>query len=248
MILDPNTQSTNNAPKKTVNRANLVPVAEDKTYEISTIRAKEFLKAKLNAIPGQENTTMLLFTLRISERFQPFIVLLPKTVLSTGKKNKDEDDSWAARYYAPSDSEGRKKKLNIVKPVFDLLKTYAYSDIFGDIAEDKSIRSSLGLTRGGIADMQVVRKPHIESVSNKGKKVELVAMAVDPIILFSDMLAVNGAKDNSAYDIVVEGVTKVDDTNSIYRVRRAYKNRGDKGNLNNIGATIAKRYSSVGRD
>ncbi len=251
MILDHNTnENGNNVPKKSAaNRANLLPVGEDKTYEISTARASEFLKAKLNAIPGQENTSMLLITLRISDRFQPFVVLMPKTILASGKK-KENEETWTAHYYEPAGSEGKKRKLNIVKPVFELLNTYGYSDVFGDIAEDKSMRNSLGLTRAGIADMQVVRKPHIETTSSKGKKVELVAMAIDPILLFSDMLAVNGAKDNRAYDILVENVTRVDDTNSIYRVRRAFKNNaGNKGSsLNSIGASIAKRYSAVGRD
>lgn len=248
MILDQKNQNVPTSTKKTLNRANLDPVAEDKSYEISTLKARDFLKAKLNAIPGQENTTMLLFTVAISEQFQPFMVLLPKTVLNNGKKNSDADNPLA-KYFEPSGSEGKKKKLNIVKPVFELLNTYAYSDIFGDLAEDKSLKASLGLTRTGIADMQVMRKPHIESASKNGKKVELVAMAIDPILLFSDMLSVIGAKDNASYNVLVERITKVDDANSIYRVRRVYKNSGgNKGGLSSIGATIAKRYSAVGRN
>ena len=247
MILDHNTTNASST-KKPINRANLEPVAEDKTYEISTARARDFLKAKLNTIPGQESTSLNLITVKISDRFLPFLVLLPKTVLSNSKnKSNDEDNNPLAKYYDSGNGAGKKKKVSIVKPVFELLSRYAFNDVFGDIAEDKSLKARLGLTRTGISDMQVIRKPHIESVTSKGKKNELVAIAIDPILLFSDMLAVNGAKDNSAYDVVVEHITIVDDINAIYRVRRAYKNSGNKGGSNSDYAIIAKRYSSVGR-
>ena len=189
---------------------------------------------------------MSLYTLRIADRFQPFMVLLPKTVLVNSKKNKaeHEDDEILAHLFHNNENGGHSKKVNFAPEVYQLLKIYSYGDIFGEIEKDRSLKASLGLTRSGIADMNFIRKPHIEKLGKGGKAAELVAIAIDPILLFTDMLSVPGAKDNHMYGIQVEHITKVDSANAIYRIRRYRKTSNDNGGNKDIGVALARKYSS----
>lgn len=246
-----NTQKHGNnyhAPKtaNAVNRAGIEPISTDQIFEISTQDAKNFLKAKLNAIPNRADTSLSLYTLRIADRFQPFMVLLPKTVLVNNKKNKagNEDDEILAQFFHNNDGGGHSKKVNFAPEVFQLLKIYSYGDIFGEIEKDRSLKASLGLTRRGISDMNFIRRPHIEKLGKGGKSVELVAIAIDPILLFTDMLSVNGAKDNHMYGIQVEHITKVDSVNAIYRLRRFRKESNENTGGRSISEDIARKYSS----
>lgn len=231
------------ASGKVINRGKIKPISIDEIFEISTNTARDYLKAKINAIPGRENLNVTLYTLRISERFQPFMVLMPKTVLVDHHRENGEEYDALRELFTPANKEGGRKRIKMAKEIFELIKNYTFGEIFTDIENDRSLRSRLGLTRSGIQDMKWIRRPHIERFGKGDKKVEVVGVALDPALIFSDMLAVIGARDNGMYEIEIERITRVDNTNAIYRIRRYRKDNSENEDMN-INEEIARKYSS----
>ena len=70
----------------TTNRAGIKPARVENVFTLKTSEAEEFITKKINAIPGFEDVIVNLFTLNLTDRFAPFVIALPMSVLK--KKDK----------------------------------------------------------------------------------------------------------------------------------------------------------------
>ena len=71
----------------TTNRAGIKPARIENVFTLKTSEAEEYITKKINAIPGFEDVIVNLFTLNLTDRFAPFVIALPMSVL----KKKEQD-------------------------------------------------------------------------------------------------------------------------------------------------------------
>lgn len=224
-----------------LNRANIRPVAHEEIFTISTEQAKAYLQAKVNAIPGLENVSIAFGSMSIARNFKPFIVMFPKTVEARekGKDGKDvADDAVAALFRADSDN-GSGRSIKLPAALFKLISAYTFDSSFREMEKNRQMRELLGISRNGINTMERIRKLHYETFHRTGT--QMIAIAIDPVLLFADMLCVDG-EDNRQYAIQITDITGVDTkTHFMYRVVRVPKSKG-KGNVGDEIEEVIRRY------
>lgn len=228
---------TNNGNK--ANRANISPARVENVFNIKTADAEAYITKKINSIPGMEGIVVNLFTLNLTDRFAPFVIALPMSVLKKkDKKDKSSGDINPAFEEALNES---KSKTIVNENVYKVLMAYSFDGAFRQTDNEetmRTIKTQLGLSRNQCGMIDRTRTPHVESFS--GGKVKAVMMTIDPIFVFADMLS-EPDQDNRQYRIVVTGLRKIDESNTEYTVRRAPAKKESAASYDDISKEVVRR-------
>lgn len=161
------------------------PVASTDTFVVSTSEVEEWLQRQINAGAARANSkgekvpqvNLTLFTLRASQKFHPFVAVLPEEALiNKGGGNNDEELS----IFNPDESQQIDKFL---PHIWVVIKTYMYSIEDKKGIKGSEMRRTLGLTANCSNYISTVMSPRCDF--KNGQKITMVLL--DPLRIFFAM-------------------------------------------------------------
>lgn len=214
-------------------RAGLTPaMASEVPYSITTQVAEDYLQRLLDTVveKGRQKgknlpeVTVSLSTLECSNKFRPFVLILPASVLlnnSDSKKNRDE----AAIFSTSGDGDNRTR---ITDYVYNVIKAFFYSkDDAEAFTKSGDMKRRLRLTSSVGYHLKSMVKPRTRK-TNHGKD-KCVIVALDPIKLFHHMLE-NPQDSNRNFLVDIGKTDKIRDGNFKYEVFKVYTGKGKNKN------------------
>ena len=231
----------NNTNNTETNRAGIKPARLEKVYNLKTADAEAYLNKKLSAIPGRDGLVVNLFTLNLTDRFAPFVIALPMSVLEKPAKQKNNGEMMGVFANALNQS-GSKSKTVVANEIFTVLKPYSFDNVFRTDGNDdtyKTIKANLGLSRTQCQMLDRTRIPHVETFADG--KIKCVMMTIDPIFVFTDMLF-DPNVDNRQYAIRVTNLRKIDEASAEYTVRKVPNSDNRGGNkMDGVAKEMVRR-------
>lgn len=170
-------------------KSGLQPVQTELPFVITTREAEEFLQRKFNLLRGDNARTQVsLFTTEVSRKFLPFMLLLPTSVMQ-GKAKKD--NGFELSIFSPQRDDNR---VNLQREVYATIAPYVFNKADEQAFFSPDWRREREVTGSMSNKLKFTRTPHIQKYNNN--KVQFVAMLIDPVRLFHDMLTDPDKKDN----------------------------------------------------
>lgn len=214
-------------------RANLKPADEAVPYNITTSDVENYLKEKFAAVAagmGTRAPDMTVYTTnKMGRKFKPFVVIFDTSILDDGNndnKNKTNRNQKELPMFHPQE-ESRTSTL-IKAPYYVTLKTYMFDeDDRNRTFRSDTWRHQLGVSRDAANRLRQMSRPTI-SRHNNGS-VSIVAVIIDPIRVFFDMLYDD--TDKRHFDIFVDSTVAISKTACQYNVLREVsrnKKKNDK--------------------
>lgn len=181
-------------------KAGIQPTQTELPFVISTSDAERFLQNKFNLLRGELGGTQVsLFTTEVSKKFLPFMLLLPTSVM---QGNNHKQGGGELSIFKPDQSDSR---VELKKEVYATIAPYVFNKadeqafFSPDWKREREVSSSMS------NKLKYTRTPHIQKYNNN--KVQFVAMLIDPIRLFHDMLS--NPDVNEQFRISIRSVEKV---------------------------------------
>ena len=225
----------------TTNRAGIKPARIENVFTLKTSDAEDYITKKINSIPGFEDVVVNLFTLNLTDRFAPFVIALPMSVLKKKDKSSNKNGEVMSIFSTALDESDGKSKTLINDSIHKILTAYSFDAAFRQTNNEetmRTIKSQLGLSRAQCAMIDRTRFPHVESFSDG--KIKCVMMTIDPIWVFTDMLG-EPDKDNRQYRILVTGLRRIDESNTEYTVRRVPAKQEKGSTYTDISKEVVRR-------
>lgn len=163
-------------------KAGIQPVQTELPFIITTGEAEKFLQRKFSLLGGHlSNTQVSLFTTEVSKKFLPFMLLLPTSVMK-GKGSRNSDGELSI--FNPVNDDNR---VNLQNEVFSTIAPYVFNKADEQAFFSPDWRREREVSASMSNKLKFTRTPHIQKYNNN--KVQFVAMLIDPVRLFHDMLS-----------------------------------------------------------
>ncbi len=220
------------------NRVGIAPIETVEKYHFTTEEVCTFLQNKLNVFTtavrkegrDDEDVKITLSSVKFSKKFVPFLAILPENALNNNRRNAKDGKDGIFSIFRNEDSEssGRLKQS-----VWAALMPYTYNkrerNQFRDSAQ---LRNVLQLS---VADSRDVANLCPPKCKNLDKSNEVCIFLIDPIKVFSDMVAAKDGSDRTKdhkpkYYIEIENeTTKISVTSYRYTVTKSPKKMKRQG-------------------
>lgn len=228
----------------------LAPEKTDLAFAITTTDAQRFLQEKVNNLVktmrlqdvNQEDVEVILFSTKMTKKFVPFMILLPKSVLKNKGEKKVRNE---ISYFNPEDSGS--SNASVKEPFWNLLKCFIYDKADEQAFFKNTVRQQLGLSMESANRIKANRSPKV--VKLNGGKCEYVTCFIDPLRLFHDMLVDQNNRDER-FLVMVNDTEQIKNDKYKYHVARSLdagfkqnkkgKNLNDKL-INELNQKIGRR-------
>ena len=206
-------------------RSGIKPDTSALRYNINTRAAEEFINKRFGALQSVgQNDKVLLYTASWSDKFSPFVVIMPMSVLKQRPRKNNNGDSDALSMFTRTDNDNN-GRTELLRDVFELMKMYMYTSADESALMSKSpsslnsYRENFKLSYKNVEQFRSMRKPQVIKTKNGGR---YVAVLIDPVALFTDMLATdgNGQETTKLPAISIKKITKITDGEASYEVER----------------------------
>lgn len=182
-------------------KAGIQPVQTELPFSITTSDAEKYLQEKFNMLKGDNaNMTVSLFTTEVSPKFLPFMLLLPKQASKNGSKKKNDN---VLSIFNTDTNENNGVALH--NDVFAVIAPYIFNKADEQAFFSPDWRRERQVSSATSHKLKYSRTPHIQKY-NKGQ-IEFVAMLIDPIRLFYDMLSDPTKQEN--FRVSIRNMEKV---------------------------------------
>ena len=217
-------------------RSGLVPAIDERDvpYKIKTSQVEEYVQKKLDIVcdmmrkngKEQADVKFNIMTTQMGKFFFPMVGILPIDIIAESEDEKNQDEH-------PIFNPGYSKQFPALKKEFwMLLQPWLYTKQDEDAFFNQHTRQSLRMSLAESHKMKNYRQPKLYSF-NKGRTKVLLFM-LNPVSLFRDMLSEANNDQAQKFDVMINRVVQINDTNYRYDVTRSTqhkkKNRGDGDN------------------
>lgn len=173
----------------------------------------------------------------VTSDFIPLVLFLPESAVQINPVSEYKGNSI---FNTNNDS---KKKVKLIKPVYNALKAYVYNDedrkSFGTV----TMKNTLKMSREKIYRIQEWSTP---TVFNTKRNVPTsVVLLIDPIRIFYDMLKYVGNEPAKPFRIVVEDTKKRENGYYKYYIRR--EEITPKKEKKDLAVELERRMRSINR-
>lgn len=230
-------------------RANIAQSKANLPYEIATATCEEFIQDKFNKVVTAMRKTsgnteipdiqVTLITVKGSEKFFPFVALLPLDVLASSRKNSNE-----LSIFNPQDEDGVQKLKN---EFYYILSPYMFNKADRAAFNSGEWKRTLGVSNRLATSLNLMSTPRIQKVGGRGSNgTEVVLVLLDPLRVMHDML-VDLTNTNEQFRVDVKNVELIQKGNFMYHVERVLNKKNKKNNfkdnmINDINRAILGRY------
>lgn len=228
-------------------RANIAPSNENPPYDITTAECEKFIQKKFNnMVTAMRNSgdkdvpdiQVTLITTRGSDKFFPFVALLPLDVLASSNHNTNE-----LSIFNPQDDDGVQK---LKKEFYTILSSYMYNKADRNGFNSGEWRRALNVSNRVAGSLHLMSTPRIQKVGGRDSGTEVVLLLLDPMRVMHDML-VNLDNKNEHFKVKVKNVELIQKGNYMYKVERRLEGKGKKTNFKDnmiadINRAILGRY------
>lgn len=213
-------------------RSGHTPSTDELFFKITTEDVMDYLQRRMDGLVHKmrnsnngsdevytgEDINLSIVTIRVTEKFLPFSVMLPTAVLkSYNRRGRIKGES---SIFNPKEEDGTEVMYKLFTEMF---KSYVFTD--GEIKylssnEGAKVRSEMDLSMKNIDAMRRNKAPKIQRFNNGN--MEKVTFLLDPIKIFHDMLTIEN--NTAPFKTNVIGNKKISDGSYIYYVQRTYAN------------------------
>ncbi len=212
--------------EKTMTKAGIRPSTTELPFSVKTSDAENYLQSRFDLLPGVlKGTKVILLTTEVSKIFLPFIILLPTTVVKGSNKRNGGGENELS-LFNPDESDSSRVQLQ--QEVYATLAPYVYNktDEQAFFSPNWARMCNVGTQKAQM--LKYTRTPHIQKYGQSKHK--FVAMLIDPIRLFHDMLSDVNSKEN--FRISISGSEKIRDGHFKYNVVKTANGHKDRDELN----------------
>lgn len=211
-------------------RANLAPTKAKQPYDITTAECEKFIQEKFNSMVtamrggGSKDVPdiqVTLLTVRGSDKFFPFVVLLPLDVLASSRKNAQE-----LSIFNPHDEDGVQKLKN---EFYAILSPFMYNKADRNGFNSGEWKRALNVSNRVAGSLHLMSTPRIQKVGGRDSGTEVVMLLLDPLRVMHDML-VDLNNKNERFHVNVKNVELVQKGNYMYQIERRLDGKGKKNN------------------
>lgn len=190
------------------------PVASTEKFVVSTSKVEEWLQRQVNAAAAIAKNNgndvppvnLTLFTLRASEKFHPFVIMLPEEALiKRGQSGEDEEMS----IFNPESSQNVSKFL---PHIWQVVKAYMYNKDDKKAFRSNEWRRALGLSGATSQYLATVVFPRSESKNG----IRFAVMLLDPLRVFYAMAKEASSSWKSDFQIEIEKTERNQGTDFSY--------------------------------
>ena len=210
------------------------PVASTEKFVVSTSRVEEWLQRQINATAAvaKQNghdvppVNLTLFTLRASEKFHPFVIILPEEAMVRRGKNDDEEEM---EMFNPESSQNTRKFL---PHVWKVVSAYMYNRNDKKAFRSNEFRRTLRLTGDTSQYLSTIIYPN----TSEKNGMRFTVMLIDPRRVFYAM-AREGTGWKTDFQIEIEKTERNQGTDFSYtfnKVPKDSKKRKGKDVVNDI--------------
>lgn len=208
-------------------------------YNITTMKAEAFLQKKFDAIiqimnkeirkhnqehpdekpiPYQDPVEVNLITTRMSQKFYPFVLMLPSSVLENKNQYEEGDE---LDIFNPQHSE---KNARIKEPLYKIIQPFFYDDNDRKAFYSQNFQHTLKISHSTADALKVNCRLRIHHFAKES--VTYVAVLLDPLRLFHNMLT--STDDNTPFSVFIDRVDQMKGGDFRYSVLRSPKDRNNK--------------------
>lgn len=216
-------------------RAGVQPTVKKLPYEISTQMVREYLQKKLDVVlerktAGKEQMSLMLYTVESGRNFIPFMLLLPTEALYDAGDRSDDS------IHPIFNTNGNRGSLNLRSEIYNMIKPYVFTSADQDAFFSEDWRRRTKVPRDASPILKKMSTAHIMKIN--GGRDEVVAIMLDPIRVFYDMLKdTNDKRENQPFTCDVVNWHKHKTGEFLYVIERV--TRKGKGKQNYDGDSIA---------
>lgn len=222
----------------------LRPVASTDTFVVSTSRVEEWIQRQVNAATAlaKKNekeappVNLTLFTLKSSDKFYPFVIVLPEEALvKSGRSNEEE-----LSIFKPEESQGTER---ILPHIWKVISAYMYTSDDKKIFHSNNWRHDLELSANTAHFLATCVMPRTQVRDNA----RCTIMLLDPLRVFYGMAkeASDTWKDNFQIEIVK--VDKNQGTDYSYRFDKVPRNPRGKKSKDALANDIERMLMAAAR-
>ena len=196
------------------------PVASTETYVVSTTKVEEWLQRQVNATAALakskgENVppvNLTLFTLRASETFHPFVIMLPEEALVKQNRNDEEEMS----IFNPESSQNFSRFL---PHIWKVVQNFMYNKDDKKAFRSNEWRRALGLAGTTSQYLSTVVFPRSEEKNG----VKFTIMLLDPLRIFYAMAREAGDQWKTDFQIEITKTERNQGTDYSYTFNKVPK-------------------------
>lgn len=175
-------------------RAGLVPSNKALPFSVTTSEVEEYLQKRVDTLAKNgkiERVNIRVYSTEASNKFIPFVVVLPDTVL----KNRSKGSRNEAEYiFSPKTEE---KNIDIIDPLYQLFGAYIYNKGDENMFFSDAWKREVNVRNGTAYSLKKLRTPKLTTYG--GTKV--VLFMIDPLRIFHDMVVSDDDKRDFRIDI-----------------------------------------------
>lgn len=223
------------------NRVGIAPIETVEKYHFTTEEVCTFLQNKLNVFTtaarkdgrDDEDVKITLSSVKFSKKFVPFLIILPDNSLKSNRRDARDGKGNKEGIFSIFRNEESESSGRLSQSVWAALMPYTYNkqerNQFRDSAQ---LRNVLQLS---VADSRDVANLCPPKCKNLDKNNEVCIFLIDPIKVFSDMVAAKDGSDRTKdnkpkYYIEIENeTTKISATSYRYTVTKSPKKMKRQG-------------------
>ena len=226
-------------------KSGLIPDEVHLLRTITTTDVENYLQSKMDTTvasmvaKGQKQSpvTVKCYSTKAGSKIVPFVILLPLSVL-VGKEKENQNNDGILDIFKTDDTSG---SCDLKEEIYKTIGPYVYDANDGNAFKSDMWRREFGVSRDGSYQMSKMRKPRVTSTDHGRSK--SVAIMLDPMRVFHDMMACGQVFGNETYIINVPSWKTIKTGLVSYTVKamtyrddkiNKKKRKGDKGKDNYI--------------
>lgn len=200
-------------------RAGINPSDRALPYSVTTSEVEEYLQKRVDAMAEASGgkvprCDIKIYSTESGNKFIPFVVILPTTVLINNKKESDDD----VEYIFNQKNEDR--NVNINSAYYKLFSSYTYDKNDEDAFFSDDWRRQVGVYKQTSYVLKKLRTPKVNNFSGA----KIVIFMIDPLRVFHDMVTSN--EDKRDFRITITNFKKIETGKYRYDFKREIVDSG----------------------
>ena len=218
-------------------KSGLMPTQQEIPYNISTSQVEEYLQGKINlATKDQGHIDVQVLTIQPGKKFAPIMIFFPENVSNNGRHQNNGNELSIFQ------SGGGNEKVMLDQKLYRAIAPYVFNKEDENAFFSADWRRRVGVPANMSPLLKAYRKPHLQKFHNG--KIKLIAIMLDPIRIFHDMLSSNNPEEarRERFCVFIQNIEKIKNANVTYTVTRE-RSDGSSGRNKNIYDVLSAELS-----